>query len=325
MRKTLIILIASLLVISAVAQNKIAHTLHQQFASRIYFLNPDGSTITYYDYENYRLKDLTLVNDELYVADAFAPMVLKVDLETGALEQFIFDLWPTYYYGLASDGEYFYVEDWGTLYKYDMNGDEIGTLDFDETIYGMACDSNYLFTIIEDDNLIRCWDISAWPQINELVFNSIPKPSSTCRGLTYDGMYFWTAEAHESQNGKIYKFDHAGNIHSEIDSPTYTGWSACFIKDTTTTAITEYTTDQVKIIQDNATGQLLLTSKLKQEQDLEVYVFDMNVKLAESWSFSLAPTEFRKTLHPAQLSNGTYVYRIIVNGKTVYGGMLIVN
>ncbi|MCF8302338.1 MAG: hypothetical protein K9I94_03605 [Bacteroidales bacterium] len=325
MRKALLFtLVLNLVTLGAFAQSKIAHTLHQQFASRIYFLNPDGSTITYYEYENYRLEDLTLVDNELYVADAFAPMVLKVDMETGALEQFIFDLWPTYYYGLASDGEYFYVEDWGTLYKYDMNGDEVGTLDFDETIYGMACDSVHLYTIIEDDDTIRCWDLSEWPQITEVPQNSIAKPSAACRGLTYDGKHFWTAEAYDGQSGNIYRFDKEGNVQSELESPSYTGWSACYIEDTTNTGIPEYSTDQIRMYQSQRTGNLIVASELDKDLQIKVHLYDMQARRVKTYQTKLSKGQARRPIGTPQLKAGQYIYRIITGEKKVYGGKMTV-
>ena len=51
--------------------------------SRIYLLHPDGLVLTHFEYVNYFMADLEVVDNQVYVAEAFAPRVLKVDLQTG--------------------------------------------------------------------------------------------------------------------------------------------------------------------------------------------------------------------------------------------------
>jgi len=62
---------------------------------------------------------MAVVNNELYVAEAFAPRVLKVNLETGELDVIIDDWSLYYFYDLAFDGTYFYVTEWD-LNRYDI-------------------------------------------------------------------------------------------------------------------------------------------------------------------------------------------------------------
>ena len=54
----------------------IIFTSYQNFLSRLYVLNIDGSVYDYYEYENYRLQDMTVINNEVYVTDAFIPFSL---------------------------------------------------------------------------------------------------------------------------------------------------------------------------------------------------------------------------------------------------------
>lgn len=210
----------------AQSADTLIQTAHQTFNSRIYLMDGQGNTLNYHEYENYRLADMTIANGELYIADAFGPVVLKVDLETGTLEQFILELPHTAYYGLAYDSTFFYVEDFGVLYRYDEQGEQQASASFGETIFGMAWDGQYLWTIMEDDDMVRCWDLSAWPELTEIEDNAIAKPSDACRGLFFDGEYFWTSEAFETIPGNSYRFDHEGNkrftirLH-EIDSGIY--------------------------------------------------------------------------------------------------------
>jgi hypothetical protein len=79
------------------------------------------------------------------------------------------------------------------------------------------------------NNLVKCWDISGWPVMNEVVMNHFTPPSPDCRGLYFDGEYFWSAESIPDQLGKIYRFDHQGQVKDEWLAPAYTGWGACEI------------------------------------------------------------------------------------------------
>jgi len=211
----------------------IVYTAHQNFDSRIYLLDMSGSLITYYEYINYRLVDLEVVNNEVYVSDAFIPCVYKVDIYTGNLELIFHDTWLYYFYGLAFDGAYFYVDEWD-LNRYDMNGDKYGTTSFDESVMGGAWDGDYYWTL-DEGNLVKCWDISSWPNVTELPSNAFVPPSSYCRGLWFDGQYFWTAECVDDVLGHIYQFDYNGNIINQWLEPTFKGWSACYVSGGITT------------------------------------------------------------------------------------------
>ena len=211
----------------------IVYTVHQSFDSRIYLLDMNGSLITYYEYINYRLVDLEVINNEVYVSDAFIPCVYKVDIYTGNLELIFHNTWLYYFYGLAFDGIYFYVAEWD-LNRYDMNGDKYGTASFDESVMGSAWDGDYYWTL-DEGNLIKCWDISSWPNVTELPSNAFIPPSLYCRGLWFDGQYFWTAECVDDSLGYIYQFDYNGDIINQWIEPTFKGWSACYISGGITT------------------------------------------------------------------------------------------
>jgi hypothetical protein len=196
--------------------------------SRLYLLRMDGTVIDYFEYSNVRFCDFEVVDNELYVVEALCPLVYKVDIETGDLEQIIFDLSLIYLYDLAFDGTYFYCVEWD-LIRYDINGNKQGTAGFDETVFGSAWDGDYYWTI-DDSNQVRCWDISNWPTITEIQGNMFTPPTAECRGLWFDGQYFWTAESISGVNGKIYRFDYDGSVISQWDEPIFSGWAACVIE-----------------------------------------------------------------------------------------------
>jgi hypothetical protein len=212
------------------AEKMIAYTANQSFLSRIYLIRMDGSVYKYHEYDFYRFCDLQVVDNQLYAAEAFAPRVYKVDVHTGALEVIIDD-WSLYYiYCLGFDGSYFYVDEWN-FRRYDMAGTYKGSTSYNGTIYGCAWDGNYLWNL-DDDGLIRCWDITNWPTMNEISANHFRPPSDDCRGLWFDGQYFWSAESLEDTLGKIYQFDHQGMVIKQWTEPAFRGWGACtlFVK-----------------------------------------------------------------------------------------------
>jgi hypothetical protein len=222
------ILVVSVFAVESSAEDYIVYSAHQNFDSRIYILRMDGSVYTYYEYANCRLVDLEVVNNEVYVAEAFCPLVYKIDLETGNEETIIMDLSLYYFYDLAFDGTYFYVTEWD-LNRYDINGNKDGTASFDEDVMGGAWDGIYYWTL-NDTNEIKCWDISGWPTITEIPSNAFSPPTDSCRGLWFDGEYFWTAEAVDGSLGSIYKFDYSGNIIEQWLEPAFIGWSACVVE-----------------------------------------------------------------------------------------------
>jgi len=209
------------------ANSVIVYTAHQEWPSRIYLLRADGSVITYYEYDFTRLVDLEVVNNQVYVAEAFAPRAYKINLDTGNLD-LIIDDWSLYYfYDLAFDGTYFYVTEWD-LNRYDINGNKNGTASFDEYVLGAAWDGSYYWTL-NDENQIKCWNISNWPTITEIPDNGFAPPTPDCRGLWFDGLYFWTAESIEGSLGKIYQFNYNGQVINQWTEPAFRGWSACVV------------------------------------------------------------------------------------------------
>jgi hypothetical protein len=225
---------AALILASAaptLADDVIVFTANQEFLSRIYVLDTGGNVIDYHQYDFYRWAGMEVVDGQLYVAEAFAPRVYKVDPATGDLQVFIDDWSLYYFYDVAFDGTYFYVDEWD-LNRYDANGKYAGTASFNENVLGCAWDGEHFWTL-DDTNLIKCWDLSGWPTVTQIPGNNFAPPSSNCRGLYFDGECFWSAERGESP-GLIYRFDHSGAVIRQWSEPAFSGWAAALIKDPTT-------------------------------------------------------------------------------------------
>lgn len=171
--------------------------------------------------------DLEVIGNELYAAEAFAPRVLKVNLDDGTLDVIVDDWSLFYFYNIAFDGTYFYLDEWD-LNRYYLDGTKDGTASFDGTVRGSAWDGSYLW-IQKDENEIECWDISAWPTLTEDTSKAFVPPSPDCGGLWFDGRYFWSAESKEDNPGKIYQFDYQGQIINQWTEPAYSGWGVCLI------------------------------------------------------------------------------------------------
>jgi len=72
--------------------------------------------------------------------------------------------------------------------------------------------------------------LGQWPVISAVPENNFAPPSADCRGLWYDGEYFWTAESKDTL-GNIYQFDAAGAIVRQILEPAFSGWGVCVVSD----------------------------------------------------------------------------------------------
>jgi hypothetical protein len=214
------------------AEDVMVYTAHQEWPSRIYVLNLDGTVRDYFEYDFYRLVDVTVVDHEVYVVDAFAPRLYKVDLVTGDLDVVVDDWSLFYFYGVACDGTYFYIDEWD-LNRYDLEGHYMGRASCDEYVLGSTWDGSYYWTI-NDTNEMKCWDISGWPAIVELPENAIAPPTPACRGLWFDGEYFWTAESRDATLGQIFRFDYDGTVIEQWTEPAFRGWAACVAPLTTT-------------------------------------------------------------------------------------------
>ncbi len=212
---------------AGLADDVIVYTAHQSWLSRIYILDMNGAVVRYFEYSFYFFADVEVVDNEVYVAEAFAPRVYKVDLQTGDLD-LVIDDWSLYYfYDLAFDGTHFYLTEW-LLNRYDINGNWQGSAPFGD-VFGGAWDGDFYWTLT-DQGEIKCWDVALWPNLFEITANNFAPPSADCRGLWFDGDCFWTAESIDSQLGKIYRFDHNGFVTAQWTEPAFMGWSACVIK-----------------------------------------------------------------------------------------------
>jgi hypothetical protein len=214
---------------TTMAADLLVYTASQSLLSRIYVLDESGSVIRYHEYENYILADLEVIDNQVYVVDWVAPAVFRVDLDSGELHQAVVDLSWLYLYGVAWDGTYFYADEWD-LSRYTADGSYDSTASFDEDVMGLAWDGTHLWTL-NDSNQIRCWDISAWPTVTEVAASGFAPPSPSCRGLWFDGQYFWTAEALDGSLGWIYQFDHGGAVVAQWLEPAFRGFAAARVLD----------------------------------------------------------------------------------------------
>lgn len=218
-----VLLLASLILISlnSWAEKKVVYTATNALESRLYFLSENGEQ-SFYQYSYAAFKDILVQGNKLYVADAIAPRVYIIDPKTGENDVLIDDWSLSTFYGLASDGKYFYLKA-HNLRRYDKNGDLVDVADLDDFVYGMAWDGKYLW-IMNDEAILKKLDISEWPKIK--VLSQMSAPSKNCRGLSFDGKSFWTAESINEERGKIFQLNADGKILKTLHQPTGTGWAA---------------------------------------------------------------------------------------------------
>lgn len=208
------------------AEDMIVFTANQGWLSRIYALGTDGTVITYHEYEYYIFSDVEVVGNEVYVTDWVAPRLYRVDPLTGDLDVVVDDWNLLSMYDVAWDGTYFYIDEW-SLNRYNLNGDWQGSAGFPESVRGSAWDGYYYWTL-DSSGQIRCWDISSWPTITEITNNGFLPPTPYCKGLWFDGEYFWTAESRDTL-GNIYQFDYEGHVIAEWTEPAFSGYAACVV------------------------------------------------------------------------------------------------
>lgn len=215
------------------SQELIVYTAHQDWPikSRIYIMNTDGSVITYFEYDNILFCDCEVIHNEVYIVDWVAPRLYRVNLSNGILDIIIDDWSLLYMYDIAFDGTYFYTNEW-SLNRYSIDGSFDSAINFSLDVRGSAWNGRYYWTL-DDSNTIRCWNISAWPSIVEVQNNAFSPPTTQCKGLWFDGEYFWTAEFINGIIGEIYRFDFNGTIVDQWDEPIFTGYSACLISNNT--------------------------------------------------------------------------------------------
>lgn len=226
-KRLFLIIFSGLLIMPCFAEDHIVYIAHQDWPSRIYILRMNGTVYDYFEYDITRFCDVEVVNNEVYVAEAFAPRAYKVDLNNGDLEVIIDDWSLYYFYDLGFDGTYFYVDEWD-LNRYFLDGTKDGVASFNETVFGSAWDGSYLWTMDDNDH-VKCWDISGWPSITQIPGNNFSAPDTNCRGLWFDGQYFWTAQSLDGVLGYIYRFDHDGIVIDQWLEPAYRGWAACLV------------------------------------------------------------------------------------------------
>ncbi|MGB7060975.1 MAG: dockerin type I repeat-containing protein [Candidatus Zixiibacteriota bacterium] len=296
---------------SRFSEDVIVYTAHQDWLSRIYVLRMNGTVMDYFEYSFYFFADLEVVNNEAYAAEAFAPRAYKVDLLTGALD-LVIDDWSLYYfYDLAFDGSYFYLNEWD-LNRYDINGNKDGMVSFDEAVHGGAWDGDCYWTLT-DANLIKCWDVSAWPSVTEVPENAFAPPTSECRGLWFDGEYFWTAESIDGILGHIYQFNHRGAVINRWLEPGFRGWSACVIKATDFPAVPEAPSGPTE--GETGIDYDFSTSTTDPEEDSILYWIDWGDGTSSGW---LGPYGSDDTCTASNSWSDQETYDVKVKAKDTY-------
>jgi hypothetical protein len=269
---------------------------------------------------------MEVVDGELYVAEAFAPRVYKVDPSTGDLEVFIDDWSLFYFYDVAFDGTYFYVDEWD-LNRYDINGDYAGTASFDEDVLGCAWDGEYFWTL-DDTNLIKCWDLSTWPVVTPVAENNFTPPSPSCRGLFFDGEHFWSAESGDSP-GEIYRFTHDGKPVEQWPEPAFSGWGAALVRDDATGVSMKHfeqdATFEIRSVYPNPFNpNTTLTVVLREPAAVSLTLHDATGKrIAMLLETSMEAGVHTVPWNAAGLASGVYWARLEADGRTATRKMVL--
>jgi hypothetical protein len=323
-RTLLVLLLAAT---GAPAEEMIVCTAHQGFLSRIYLLHMDGTVEAYHEYDFYYFADVEVVNNEVYVAEAFAPRVYKVDPQTGDLDLLIDDWSLFVFYDVAFDGTYFYVDEW-SLNRYNTSGQWQGSASFDEYVMGGTWDGNNYWTL-NDLNQMRCWDLSQWPTVTELPENSFAPPTPECRGLWHDGEFFWSSESLDGI-GKIYRFDRTGSVVQEWFQPAFQGWAACVISIDATGVPDEASHIPLDVnLRPNTPNPFRHATtfhfSLPQETQTSLRIFDPAGRLVRTLvSGKLAPGDHRVQWDATGLESGVYFSRLEAAGSSETRRVLLI-
>jgi hypothetical protein len=305
----------------------IVFTAHQEFLSRIYLLHMDGTVEAFHEYSFYFFADLEVVDNEVYVAEAFAPRVYKVDPQTGELDVFIDDWSLFVFYDVAFDGTYFYVDEW-SLNRYDITGEWQGSASFDEYVMGGAWDGSHYWTL-NDVNEMRCWDLSGWPAVTEIPENSFAPPTPECRGLWFDGEYFWSTESRDGI-GRIYRFSHAGDVVDEWLQPAFRGWSACLVSIDASGVENRPGGRPLRLDLRPGSpnpfhGSTVFRFSIPRDAHTTLRIYDVAGALVETLlSRNLASGTYRIGWNPTQLESGVYFTRLDVGDAAVTRRILLV-
>jgi hypothetical protein len=301
----------------AAGNDKIIFTANQNWLSRIYVLDLGGGVVDFHEYDFYRFCGMEVVEGELYVAEAFAPRLYKVDPQTGNLEVIVDDWSLYYFYDVAFDGTYFYLDEWD-LNRYDIDGNYAGTAAFDEYVLGCAWDGQYFWTL-DDHNLIKCWNLSAWPEVRHVPSNDFVPPSPQCRGLWFDGEYFWSAESGDTP-GTIYKFNHHGDVVRQWDEPAFSGWGAVLWTDPATVAPELLQPDLTLSLRGNHPNPFNPTTvirfELERRELVELSIYDVLGRKVNTLLLDILPAGcHEKAWHADGLASGVYWARLAAGDR----------
>jgi len=269
---------------------------------------------------------LEIVDGELYAAEAFAPRLERVNLQTGDLEVIIDDWSLYYFYDVAWDGTYFYVDEWD-LNRYDIDGDYAGRADFDEYVLGAAWDGQYYWTL-DDTNLIKCWDLAGWPTLTHIAGNDFAPPSAACRGLWFDGEHFWTAENGDAP-GSIYRFDDTGQILEQWPESAFSGWGVCVLHDFVLAAPDQPTPGLILTLKGNTPNpfnpRTTIEFTLSHPARVKVEVFDAaGRRVATPFTGDKPAGPHAVTWLAAGQPSGAYFYEIRAGAETATGRMMLI-
>jgi hypothetical protein len=334
-KKRILLFLMVLLAVTTIAngESHIIYVAHQDWLSRIYIMRMDGSVVNYYEYSMYYFCDIEVANGEIHVAEAFAPQSFRFDPSTGAIQAVITDISLFYFYDLAFDGTYFYVTEWN-LNRYDINGNKDGTASFDEDVMGGAWDGVYYWTL-NDTNEVKCWDLSGWPTVTEVPSNNFTPPTSACRGLWFDGEYFWSAENFDGYLGNIYQFDYFGSIVDQWSEPAYRGWAACVV-DLVGIEETEDSIQRSEISIAASPNPFTTVTRVKvlgtsKGETRDLCIYDISGRRMRS--FSLAPSNLQLTSavkwdgrdeRGKRVPPGVYLLKLESNGSTTTAKVLLI-
>ena len=153
------------------------------------------------------VSDLTWDGEHLWATDPNHDKIYEIDTGGNLISSFGVD--SDIPFGLAWDGEYLWVDEYKSppkIFEYDTSGNLISSFDFGPC-RGMTWDEAYLWVTTLDE--IYKLDTGG------NVISSFNPPSSSPRGLAWDGEHFWVSDGAER---RIYSL----RVTTDNEVPSYT-------------------------------------------------------------------------------------------------------